>query len=168
VKRHILIASVLGYLGTVLSLYLLYVDLHTRVDPNFAPMCDISELFSCSKITSTDYSLGLGLLAGLLGREHWLVQPNGLYGALHYTAVLALSYSRGPAPASAALLLTAAANCLTPYFAYVMIYEAGSVCVVCVLVWLVNAALLGVAWRRLLAELQHHEDVLRLAGSKRQ
>merc|ERR1719259_1587537 len=58
-------------------------------------MCDISELFSCSKISSTEYSRGFGLLAGIFGDDHALVQPNPLYGALFYTAVLALSYSSG-------------------------------------------------------------------------
>ena len=55
--------------------------------------CDISHLqMSCSKVFSSKYGRGFGLVSLILPEDHPLNQPNSVYGIIFYSLFLLLSF----------------------------------------------------------------------------
>lgn len=47
---------------------------------------------SCSKVFSSKYGTGFGLVADFLGKEHPLNQPNSVFGIIFYSTILLLAF----------------------------------------------------------------------------
>ena len=66
----------------------------TLADPEYRPLCDLDEGVSCSVAFNSSYGRGFGFVHKLVGgdEDHWLVQPNPVYGLAFYSlmALLAL------------------------------------------------------------------------------
>ncbi|XP_072163292.1 vitamin K epoxide reductase complex subunit 1-like [Diadema setosum] len=127
--------------GIVLSFYALYVEVSKEHNPNFKAMCDLSGSVSCSKVFTSKWGRGFGLIGSVLGEDSPLNQPNSIYGVLFYCLQIALgmvfSYW-----ASILLLLTSLvsiAGCC--YLAYILMFVLEDACLVCISTYIVNAAL---------------------------
>ena len=62
-------------------------------DPTYTALCDISSLqMSCSKVFTSKYGRGFGLVSLLLPEDHDLNQPNSVYGIFFYSALVLLAF----------------------------------------------------------------------------
>jgi len=78
--------------GLILSGYSYYVHMAKKADENYVALCDFDETISCSKVFTSKYGKGFGLVELITGEEeHPLNQPNSLYGIIFY-ATLGLLY----------------------------------------------------------------------------
>ncbi|CAB4005818.1 Vitamin K epoxide reductase complex subunit 1 1 [Paramuricea clavata] len=77
-------------LGIVLSVYALYVEVKKMQDKSFTAMCDINAKMSCSKVFSSKYGTGFGLVEPLFGKDSVFNIPNSIYGIAFYIFVFIL------------------------------------------------------------------------------
>ncbi|KAJ8245862.1 hypothetical protein GJAV_G00261110 [Gymnothorax javanicus] len=134
--------------GLALSVYALHVEVSRERDPEYRAMCDLAESVSCSKVFTSRWGRGFGLVELFVPKDSALNQPNSLLGIIFYTLQLALGHS---ASSRAALFLVvsswvsvAGSLCL----ASVLVFVLGDFCVVCVSTYVVNFALLFVNIKR--------------------
>ncbi|XP_047124320.1 vitamin K epoxide reductase complex subunit 1-like protein 1 [Hydra vulgaris] len=69
-----------SFLGVLISLYTLYVEIHALADKNYKAMCDINENVSCTKVFLSKHGKGFGLIGPILGENSALNLPNPVYG----------------------------------------------------------------------------------------
>merc|ERR1719278_2145578 len=86
-----LLCVTLSLAGLLLSLYSLHVKTQLEKDEDYVALCDINEGMSCSKVFSSPYAKGFGLVAPLLGESHPLNQSNSLFGVAFYSILLLFS-----------------------------------------------------------------------------
>ncbi|XP_061559387.1 vitamin K epoxide reductase complex subunit 1-like protein 1 isoform X1 [Phycodurus eques] len=77
-------------LGILLSLYAFHVEREKARDPTYKAMCDVSSSISCSKVFSSRWGRGFGLLGSIFGNDSALNQPNSVYGIVFYAFQLLL------------------------------------------------------------------------------
>merc|ERR1712183_759180 len=71
----------------------LHVETEASKDPTYTALCDISSLqMSCSKVFTSKYGRGFGLVALLLPEDHRLNQPNSVYGIFFYSTLMLLAF----------------------------------------------------------------------------
>merc|ERR1712183_1112020 len=71
----------------------LHVETEASKDPTYTALCDISSLqMSCSKVFTSKYGRGFGLVALLLPEDHQLNQPNSVYGIFFYSTLMLLAF----------------------------------------------------------------------------
>ena len=62
-------------------------------DPEYTALCDISSLqMSCSKVFTSKYGKGFGLVSLILPDDHPANQPNSVYGIVFYSLILLMSF----------------------------------------------------------------------------
>jgi uncharacterized membrane protein len=71
-------------IGALLSLYSFYVEMSAEADENYEAMCDINEYVSCTKVFTSPYGRGMGLVAPFMGEDSIFNVPNGLLGFVFY------------------------------------------------------------------------------------
>ncbi|KAL8557889.1 hypothetical protein ACOMHN_047861 [Nucella lapillus] len=76
---------VLCVLGMMLSAYSIYVEVLVERMPGYKALCDISPTMSCSRVFSSKWGRGMGLVEKVLSRDSVFNQPNGVYGMATYT-----------------------------------------------------------------------------------
>lgn len=116
---------ILAAIGFCLSLYALYLDRKVQEDPNYHPVCNISDRISCTKpITS-----GYGKLFGF---------SNSILGIIFYPILGLLAFLNQPT-----VLLLAASGLLlfTIFLAYVLFAKVKAICPVCIAIYLVNISI---------------------------
>merc|ERR1712098_749326 len=87
------ISLILSITGLLLSIYALHVETQASKDPEYVALCDISSMsLSCSKVLSSSYGRGFGLIGILLGDTHPLNQPNSLYGIIFYSIMMLMAF----------------------------------------------------------------------------
>lgn len=140
--------TLLCSLGMVVSIYAVFVEFKLEVDKDYVALCDINQVMACSKVFSSKYARGFGLVGPSLGEDHFLNQPNGIYGAILYIILLVLSQLKRMRAAQVQRVLVFLANLMTPYLAYLLYKVIQAVCVLCVATYVINALLLCMAlWR---------------------
>ncbi|XP_062368401.1 vitamin K epoxide reductase complex subunit 1 [Cinclus cinclus] len=134
--------------GAALSLYALHVEHEAARDPSYRAACDLAPSVSCTRVFSSRWGRGLGLVEPVLGKDSAVNVPNGAIGLLFYLLQGLLGVSRSGV-ASAALLATSAASALASlWLAAVLIFGLGDLCLVCLSTYGLNLALLGLNLRR--------------------
>lgn len=105
----------LAICGILVSLYATHVERSKHANPSYQAMCDFSEGASCSRVLTSDASIGFGIVGRLLGDDHPLNLPNTYYGLVVYSllAVLGECMHHGPSKQGAS----------TPYVS--MVFAAG-------------------------------------------
>ena len=108
------VAAFFSLLGLCLSLYALHVEtevsprlkthneaswrtwnhpFQASKDPEYTALCDISSLqMSCSKVFTSKYGKGFGLVSLILPEDHPANQPNSVYGIVFYSTILLMSF----------------------------------------------------------------------------
>ncbi|XP_026888466.2 vitamin K epoxide reductase complex subunit 1 [Electrophorus electricus] len=129
-------------LGFVLSVYALHVELSRENNPEYRAMCDLAESVSCSKVFTSRWGRGFGLVQLFVGKDSALNQPNSLLGIIFYILQLGL----GQIASSKAALLLVMMSCFSVvgsvYLAAILVLVLGDFCVVCVSTYIINFALL--------------------------
>lgn len=128
--------------GVLISIYAYVVETRFERDPKYQPMCDISPHLSCTKAFNSRYGKGLGLVQRVVGPDSVLVQPNSVYGVLHYSLVFLSGMADGKRWKMVHLGLCALATVMSFYLAYIL-YLLRDICVVCVATYVCNFLLLG-------------------------
>ncbi|XP_014749654.1 PREDICTED: vitamin K epoxide reductase complex subunit 1-like, partial [Sturnus vulgaris] len=70
--------------GAALSLYALHVEHEAARDPSYRAACDLAPSVSCTRVFSSRWGRGLGLVEPVLGRDSAVNVPNGAIGLLFY------------------------------------------------------------------------------------
>ncbi|NXS35684.1 VKORL protein, partial [Pomatostomus ruficeps] len=134
--------------GAALSLYALHVEREAHRDPSYRAACDLAPSVSCTRVFSSRWGRGLGLVEPVLGKDSVANVPNGALGLLFYLLQGLLALSRGRA-ASAALLGTSVASAVASlWLGGVLLFGLGDLCLVCLGTYGLNLALLALNLRR--------------------
>lgn len=147
-KRLRLFMLILSSIGIALSLYALYVEVSKESDGNYQAMCDISPSMSCSKVFTSKYGRGFGIVGELLGHDHILNQPNSIPGILFYLLVIILGEIKNLRAAKVQRILLFFSNFMSLYLAYLLYFVLHDFCVVCVSTYIVNLLLTVCGFRR--------------------
>ncbi|KAI5644304.1 vitamin K epoxide reductase family domain-containing protein [Phthorimaea operculella] len=132
-----------GILGVLASTYALFVELKADGNPGYKAMCDIGEMASCTRVLTSPYSKGFGLLdTGI---------PNPIFGVLYYCLMIFLSTFDQVTMARFQFLLSLAALSSSVYLAGLLIFVLHDICVVCISTYLVNGALVYLAYKKMQA-----------------
>src|SRR4051812_33780540 len=81
---------ILGFIGTILSLYVFYVEQRLAANSEYHPACDSETLgVSCSRVFGSDAGHLLSFI-GLVPKHSVLDLSNGLTGTMFYLYLLIL------------------------------------------------------------------------------
>ncbi|XP_042236245.1 vitamin K epoxide reductase complex subunit 1-like [Homarus americanus] len=141
----------LALAGIGLSLYALYVEIKKESDRDFQAMCDISASVSCSRVFTSKYGRGFGIIGEVLGKDHILNQPNSIPGIIFYCLVILLGEIRSVRVAKFQRSLITLSNLMSVYLAYLLYFVLKDFCVVCVTTYFVNVLLTVLAFMRVSA-----------------
>ena len=130
--------------GIGLSSYAYYVEVAKEADEKYVALCDINEDISCSRVFSSKYGKGFGLVGPFLGQDHVLNQPNALYGIGFYSILTLLFICGGSSKFLAYIQFYSfsIASGLSCYLAYILYFVLKDICVVCIATYAVNFLLL--------------------------
>ncbi|XP_042579233.1 vitamin K epoxide reductase complex subunit 1-like protein 1 [Cyprinus carpio] len=135
--------------GILLSLYAFHVEREKTRDANYRAMCDLSSSISCSKVFTSRWGRGFGLLGTIFGNDSAVNQPNSVYGILFYIFQLLLGLT---ASAMAALILmtTSIASVMgSLYLGYILYFVLKDFCVICITTYILNFILFVLNYKRL-------------------
>ncbi|XP_048372998.1 vitamin K epoxide reductase complex subunit 1 [Sphaerodactylus townsendi] len=135
-------------LGLALSVYAFHVETSKERDATYRAMCDISATISCSRVFTSRWGRGFGLVADLLGSHSLLNQPNSIFGIAFYTLQVLLGFSNSGLAAVALLGSSLISIAGSLYLAYILIFVLHDFCVVCVSTYLLNFGLLFLNYKR--------------------
>ncbi|XP_068228907.1 vitamin K epoxide reductase complex subunit 1-like protein 1 [Palaemon carinicauda] len=147
-KRLRLFMHLLSGIGIMLSLYALYVEVSKESDGNYQAMCDISPSISCSKVFTSKYGRGFGIIGGLLGHDHILNQPNSIPGILFYVLIVVTGEIKNLRAAKVQKILLFFSNFMSLYLAYLLYFVLHDFCIVCVSTYIINLLLTLCGFRR--------------------
>ncbi|NXR72512.1 VKORL protein, partial [Pycnonotus jocosus] len=134
--------------GAALSLYALHVEHQAAKDPSYRAACDLAPSVSCTRVFSSRWGRGLGLVEPVLGKDSAVNVPNGAIGLLFYL-LQGLLGPCGARAASVALLGTSVASAAASlWLGAVLLWGLGDLCVVCLSTYGINLALLALNLRR--------------------
>ncbi|KAK2585943.1 hypothetical protein KPH14_010524 [Odynerus spinipes] len=137
--------------GTLLTYYAYIVETTKENEESYEAMCDINAYMSCTKVLTSGYGKGFGILP----ENSPLYFPNSLYGLGFYLLVAGLSILNTNAATFTIVLLSILSNICSVYLAYIL-YILRNICVVCVSTYIVNAVILilGIKKLQLLFEIE--------------
>ncbi|XP_077027106.1 vitamin K epoxide reductase complex subunit 1-like isoform X1 [Agelaius phoeniceus] len=95
--------AVLCVAGAALSVYALHVEHQAAKDPSYRAACDLGPSVSCTRVFSSRWGRGLGLVEPVLGGDSALNVPNGAIGLLFYLLQGLLGPCHGRAAAGGAV-----------------------------------------------------------------
>ncbi|XP_053678652.1 vitamin K epoxide reductase complex subunit 1 [Anopheles nili] len=128
----------LSICGFILSMYTSYVEVLAENDHSYKALCDISERISCTKVFTSCYGRGFGVMGKIFGDEFVLNIPNGFFGIFHYLIVAALSISDDLRISRLNRYLILIANTLSLYLAFILYFVIQDLCIVCVTTYAIN------------------------------
>jgi len=139
---------ILCAVGISLSIYAYHVETTKETDHDFQAMCDISETMSCSKVFTSKYGRGFGLVELIFGKNNILNQPNSVFGVIFYILQIVLGNTASILAATVQIGTAILANFGSVYLAYILYFILEDFCVVCVSTYVVNFLLLLVCFVR--------------------
>lgn len=111
-------------------------------------LCDINEHISCSKVFTSKYGKGFGLIAPVLGESSFLNMPNSIYGLLFYSLQMYLCTVHSYNGTLVQLVTAAISLAGCAYLAFVLFFILEDVCVVCISTYVVNGLLFAISvWK---------------------
>ncbi|KAL2720639.1 vitamin K epoxide reductase complex subunit 1-like [Vespula squamosa] len=138
-------------IGTVLSYYAYIVETTKENDESYEALCDINEHISCSRVLTSEYGKGFGLIPN----NSILYFPNSLYGLGFYLLITGLSILNDHSSVFTIIFLGILSNIASIYLAYIL-YLLKDICIICISSYIVNALILILAFKklRLLSEIK--------------
>ncbi|CAB1339884.1 unnamed protein product [Coregonus sp. 'balchen'] len=96
-------------------------------------MCNVSYSISCSKVFTSRWGRGFGLLGSIFGKDSAMNQPNSVYGIIFYVFQLLLGITvRG-----------------SLYLGYILYFVLKDFCVICITTYALNFILFMLNYKRL-------------------
>lgn len=140
-RRHAWVLLNLLLLGFIVCIYLTYVHYRLHSDPGWRSACDIDPQLSCDAVILSSYGSIYGTPLSIPGAWFYLV------GA----AIVALTLRAPPwqfvrSPAVVLFIGGALATLTSLGLAVISIASIGSLCPLCVAVYVVNIAVVGTTW----------------------
>jgi len=136
------ILVLLCMLGISVCIYALSVEFHVEANPEYEAMCDINDKMSCTKVLTSEYGKGFGLLGFIIGNDHPLNLKNPFFGLAFYFIQLFLSDRKGSLAYKLQLATAIMANCGTLWLAYILYFVLNDFCIVCVSTYAINFGVL--------------------------
>ncbi|TFK01274.1 Poly [Platysternon megacephalum] len=109
-------------------------------DPGDWAMCDLIPSVSCSKVFTSRWGRGFGLVEVLLGKHSIFNQPNSLFGIVFYILQTLLGFSPSTLAAVTLLGTSVVSIAGSLYLAYILFFVLHDFCLVCVTTYLLNGA----------------------------
>ncbi|XP_028042965.1 vitamin K epoxide reductase complex subunit 1-like protein 1 [Bombyx mandarina] len=144
VRTYDRLLILLSVLGVLVSTYALYVELKVEANPNYKAFCDFSERASCTRVLTSKYAKGLGII----DEGSYLRLPNPIYGTIHYCIMIILSAYDSLVTTNIQFSLAGISSLLCCYLAYNLIYVLKDICVVCISTYLINGTMLFLIWSK--------------------
>lgn len=133
------IVTILCLIGISLSLYAFYVETRKTQDPTYRAACDIGERMSCSRVLTSRWGRGFGLLPS----DSILNLPDSIFGLIYYCLSLLLNRSfRSDTIARLRVVLSILTNLGSVYLGYILYFILEDICFVCCGMYLANFLLL--------------------------
>lgn len=137
----------LGMAGLLISLYALHVETQASKDPEYVALCDISSLsLSCSRVLSSSYGKGFGLVSKVLGESHPLNQPNSVYGIIYYSIIMLLGFISNSLFSKIQFYLSFISVLMSLYLGYILYFILQDLCILCVSTYAVNFLIFITSW----------------------
>ncbi|XP_030610493.1 vitamin K epoxide reductase complex subunit 1 [Archocentrus centrarchus] len=134
--------------GLVLSIYALHVELSRERNPDYRALCDLGESVSCSKVFTSRWGRGFGLVQFFVAKDSPLNQPNSVLGIIFYTLQMALGLSVSKKAAMLLVFSSWVSVAGSLYLASILAFVLGDFCMVCVSTYIINFALLFINLKR--------------------
>ncbi|CAI5659064.1 unnamed protein product [Oreochromis niloticus] len=128
--------------GLVLSIYALHVEVSRERNPDYRALCDLGESVSCSKVFTSRWGRGFGLVQYFVAKDSPLNQPNSVLGIIFYTLQMGLGLSVSKKAAAFLVFSSWVSVAGSLYLAFILAFVLGDFCMVCVSTYIVNFALL--------------------------
>ncbi|XP_075890479.1 vitamin K epoxide reductase complex subunit 1 [Nelusetta ayraudi] len=128
--------------GLALSVYALHVELSRESDPDYRAMCDLGESVSCSKVFTSRWGRGFGLVQYFAAKDSTLNQPNSVLGLIFYSLQMGLGLSLSNKAAAFLVFSSWVSVAGSVYLASILAFVLGDFCMVCVSTYIINFALL--------------------------
>ncbi|XP_020494540.1 vitamin K epoxide reductase complex subunit 1 [Labrus bergylta] len=128
--------------GLCLSVYALYVEQSRERDPDYRAMCDLGESVSCSKVFTSRWGRGFGLVQFFVDKDSLLNQPNSLLGIIFYTLQMGLGMFVSKKAVVFLVFSSWVSVAGSLYLATILTFVLGDFCMVCVSTYIINFALL--------------------------
>ncbi|TRY57192.1 hypothetical protein DNTS_003275 [Danionella cerebrum] len=122
-------------LGILISLYAFHVEREKSRDANYRAACDLSSAVSCSKVFTSRWGRGFGLLGRIFGNDSAVNQPNSLTASA-MAALILISSS----------LLSVVCSI---YLFYIFSFVLEDFCLLCLATHVINFILLVLNYKRL-------------------
>ncbi|KAM6226081.1 LOW QUALITY PROTEIN: vitamin K epoxide reductase complex subunit 1-like [Porphyrio hochstetteri] len=134
--------------GAALALYALHVERARARDPSYRAACDLGAAVSCSRVFSSRWGRGLGLVEVALGRDSAANVPNGAIGVAFYLLQGLLGAAPGRGAAAVLLVTSVASVAASLWLAAVLAFGLRDLCLICLSTYILNTLLLILNWRR--------------------
>ncbi|PIK42708.1 hypothetical protein BSL78_20432 [Apostichopus japonicus] len=128
-------------IGIVLSLYAFHVETKKETDQEYTALCDISDRISCSKVFTSKYGRGFGLVTPILGEQSFLNVPNSIYGLIFYSLQMYLCTVHTKNGTLFQLLTSVISLGGCAYLAFILYFVLEDACIVCISTYIVNILL---------------------------
>ncbi|XP_077596732.1 vitamin K epoxide reductase complex subunit 1-like protein 1 [Stigmatopora nigra] len=136
-------------LGILLSLYAFHIEGEKARDPTYKALCDVSSSISCSKVFSSRWGRGFGLIGSIFGNDSALNQPNSVYGIGFYAFQLLLGMTVS-AMAALILMMTSILSVMgSLYLGYILYFVLEDLCIICITTYVLNFILFILNYKRL-------------------
>lgn len=112
----------LSLIGCAISLYAFFIEKKLRANPRYKPMCDLSDLVSCSRPILSKYNSIVGF-------------SNALVGIIYYAFTTLLSLFD---QATILLYCSSASLGVSAVLAYILYVRVKSFCLICNALYLIN------------------------------
>lgn len=116
---------ILCVIGFAVSAYGFFIEKRLKKDPNYKPMCEISDKASCTKPFQSSFSKMLGI-------------SNTVVGMVFYAAIAFFSWF---GLYQLVLIGSAAACFVSLYLAYILYAKIRTLCLICTSTYLINGML---------------------------
>ncbi|KAK6473412.1 vitamin K epoxide reductase complex subunit 1-like protein 1 [Huso huso] len=136
-------------LGILVSFYAYHVETEKERDTGYRAMCDVSDSVSCSKVFTSRWGRGFGVLGSIFGKASAMNQPNSVYGLAFYVFQMLLGLTVS-AMAALILMTTSIVSVLgSLYLGYILYFVLKNFCILCVTTYVLNVILFMLNYKRL-------------------
>nr|UVZ36618.1 Vitamin K epoxide reductase complex subunit 1 [Rattus tiomanicus] len=134
--------------GLALSLYALHVKAARARNEDYRALCDVGTAISCSRVFSSRWGRGLGLVEHVLRADSILNKSNIIFGCMFYTLQLLLGCLRGRWASILLILSSLVSVAGSLYLAWILFFVLYDFCIVCITTYAINAGLMLLSFQK--------------------
>ncbi|KAK6297736.1 hypothetical protein J4Q44_G00323190 [Coregonus suidteri] len=112
-------------------------------------MCNVSYSISCSKVFTSRWGRGFGLLGSIFGKDSAMNQPNSVYGIVFYVFQLLLGITVSAMTALILMMTSILSVRGSLYLGYILYFVLKDFCVICITTYALNFILFMLNYKRL-------------------